>query len=198
MTTTVFLVRHGSHDRLGKVLCGRMDGVSLSEDGKAEAARTAERLAGENLSALYVSPMDRARETAEPIAAATGLEPRQEPDINEIDFGAWSGKRFEELHGDPQWDVWNRDRSHARAPGGEAIWEVQSRAVRWIERIVAEHPEQAVCAVSHGDVIKSLLCHALGLSLDFTQRFEVSPASVSVIAAGDWGLKVHSINEVCR
>ena len=73
-----------------------------------------------------------------------------------------------------------------------------ARAVRWIERMVDEHPDQAIAAVTHGDVIKALLCHALGLSLDFTQRFEVGPASVSVIAAGDWGLKVHSINEACR
>ena len=75
VTTTIFLVRHGSHDRLDRFLCGRMEGVELSETGRREAVRVAERLSREEIGALYVSPVLRARQTAEPIAEVLGLRP---------------------------------------------------------------------------------------------------------------------------
>lgn len=198
MTTTVILVRHATYDRLGKVLAGRMKGVTLSDQGRAEAERLAERLKRENLTVVYTSPLERARQTAEPIAEATGAELREDEGIQELGFGDWEGAEFEALESDPRWKLWNRDRTHARAPGGETIWEAQHRAVRWLEGVAREHSGQAIAAVSHADIIKALIAHGLGLPLDLTYRFEVSPASLSVIIAGDWGLKVHSINEVCR
>lgn len=198
MTTTVFLVRHATHDRLGKVLAGRMEGVTLSDQGLAEAERLAQRLAGENLAAVYASPLERARQTAEPIAKAAHAELRIDEGIQELGFGDWEGAEFEALEDDPRWKLWNRDRTHARAPGGETMWEAQHRAVRWLEDAAREHPGRSIAAVSHADIIKALLAHAMGLPLDFINRFEVAPASLSVLIAGDWGLKVHSINEVCR
>ncbi|MGE5501271.1 MAG: histidine phosphatase family protein [Ignavibacteriales bacterium] len=198
MTTTVFLVRHATYDRLGKVLAGRTPGVNLSDKGHAEAACLAERLKDENLAAVYTSPLERARQTAEPIAEATGAELRVDEGIQELGFGDWEGAEIDQLEDDPRWKLWNRDRTHVRAPGGETIWEAQHRAVRWLEGVAREHPGEAIAAVSHADIIKALIAHGLGLPLDLTYRFEVSPASLSVIVAGDWGLKVHSINEVCR
>jgi probable phosphoglycerate mutase len=198
VTTTVFLVRHGSHDRLGRVLCGRMAGVELSEAGHADAQRAAERLRREDLTAVYTSPLERTRQTAEPLAAAAEAPLEVSDDLVEIDFGAWTGARFDELNGDPRWAAWNADRSTARPPGGESMLEVQARLRRWLDETCARHPEQRVAAVSHADAIKALLAHALGLSLDQHHRFEVSPGSISTIVAGDWGLKVLSINEVPR
>lgn len=196
MTTTVFLVRHGSHDRLGKVLCGRMDGVTLSETGRRDAERLAGRLAGENLAALYTSPLARTQETAGPIAAACGLEAVEDADLVEIDFGAWTGKPFEELHDDPAWARWNAARAMARPPGGESMVEVQARLRRWLDRVRLVHPEQRVAAVGHADPIKALVGHVLGFSMDQHDRLEVSPGSISVIVAGDWGAKVMSVNEI--
>lgn len=196
MTTTVFLVRHASHDRLGRVLCGRMAGVTLGDEGLAEAERVAGRLAGDRLAAVYASPLERAVSTAEPIALAAGAELRIDDDLNEIDFGDWNGAAFEDLEGDERWAAWNRERGTARAPNGESMGEAQARVVAWAERVADEHPDEAIAAVSHCDIIKALIAHALGISLDDLQRFEVSPASVSVLAAGDWGMKVHSLNEV--
>lgn len=198
MTTTVFLVRHGSHDRLGHVLCGRMDGVSLSDEGRRESEALAERLNGEDLSAVYASPLARTVETAAPIARAAGLAPTADEDLVEIDFGDWTGKRFEDLSDDPAWPVWNAARSLARPPGGESMLEVQARLKRWLERVRGRHPQARIAAVTHSDVIKALAAHALGFSLDQHDRLEVSPASVSVLVAGDWGLKLMSLNETLR
>lgn len=199
METVFILVRHGSHDRLGSVLCGRMAGVTLSAQGLAEAASLAERLSSQRLTSVLSSPMVRAVETAAPIAARQGLSLTIEPALNELDLGAWSGKRFEDLHGDPAWDLWNRARSHGRpTPGespGESMAEAQVRIAALLDRLRRAHPGGRLALVSHGDIIKAALAHAMGLPLDFYGRFEISPASRSVVIAGDWGLKVHSINE---
>ncbi len=199
METIFILIRHGSHDRLGSVLCGRMAGVTLSAQGRAEADTLADRLSGQRLTAVLSSPLERAVETATPIAERQSLPLTIEPTLNELDLGAWSGKRFEELHGDPAWDLWNRARSHGRpTPGdtpGESMAEAQTRTAALLDRLRRANPGGTLALVSHGDIIKAALAHAMGLPLDFYGRFEISPASRSVLIAGDWGLKVHSINE---
>ncbi|HVI30629.1 histidine phosphatase family protein [Phenylobacterium sp.] len=198
MTTTVFLVRHGSTDHLGHVISGRMDGVALNDAGRREAAAAAGRLRHERIEALYTSPLQRTRETAAAIGEALRLEPRAEDGLLEIDFGDWTGARFADLDGDPVWRRWNDERSAARAPRGETMAEVQERLVRWVETVRARHPQGRICAVSHADVIKALLAHVLGFSLDRHDAIEVGPGSVSVLCAGDWGMKVLSVNEACR
>ncbi|RAK52810.1 histidine phosphatase family protein [Phenylobacterium deserti] len=198
MTTTVFFVRHGSHDRLGHVLCGRMAGVGLGEAGRREAQVLAERLKGESLAAVYSSPLERTQQTAEPIAQAAALPLQTADDLIEIDFGEWTGAGFDALNADLRWAAWNAQRSIARPPGGESMLEVQVRLRRWLDEVRARHPDQKIAAVSHADAIKAALAHALGLSLDQHHRLEVSPGSISVLVTGDWGMKVQSINEVPR
>jgi probable phosphomutase (TIGR03848 family) len=195
VTTVVLMVRHGSHDRLGRILCGRMAGVCLSEEGLQEAETVGRRLAAQQLAAVYSSPLERARQTAEPIAARQGLEVEVEPDLNEIDFGAWTGKPFDELHADPRWPVWNSARGTASPPGGESMAQCQARLVRLLDRLQAQHADQHVALVSHSDVIKAAIAHVLGLPLDHYDRFEISPASISTVVLGDWGAKVHTLNE---
>lgn len=197
MTVTMLLVRHASHDRLGRVLCGRMGGVTLSEQGRREAEALGRRLAGRDLAAIYSSPLERTRETAQALAAPHGLAPEVDPDLDEVDVGAWAGRAFDELSGEPGWDLWNRARATARAPGGEAMADVQARVARCLERLRRRHAGQTVAAVSHGDVIKAAVAAALGLSLDGLHRFEIAPASVSTLVVGDWGMKVHDLNGVC-
>jgi broad specificity phosphatase PhoE len=195
VTTTILLVRHGSHDRLDKVLCGRMAGVSLGDSGRAEAAQVGARLANTGLSAVLSSPLERAQETAAAIASVAGLTVETDPDLNELDLGDWSGRRFEDLHGDPAWDQWNRLRQHTRPPAGETMLESQVRAVRFLHRARDRFPDGTIAAVSHADIIKTALCWALGLSLESYSRFEVRPASISRLVLGDWGAHVWSINE---
>ncbi len=201
-TTTLFLVRHATHDRLGDTLCGRMPGVTLGEAGLRQAERVAERLAREagRIAAVHTSPVERARQTAAPIAARLGLTPRCCAAITEIDFGAWTGKRFDALRDDPAWRRWNGRRGDAPAPpgGGETMAEVQARAVALVRRICAERPEDGgAVLVSHGDVIKAIVAWCLGLTLDALERFDVAPASVSAVAVWPGGARLLCLNEVC-
>ena len=154
----------------------------------------AARLRSEPVAAILSSPLERARETAEPIAAAFGVEIETEPDLDELDFGAWSGQSFDALGGEPLWAAWNADRDRVRPPDGETFAEAQSRAVRCIERIRRRHAGGTVALVSHADLIKGVLAWTLGLPLAFYARFEVAPASVSRVAFGDGGPKVVGMN----
>ena len=198
MSVTVFFVRHAPHDQLGRVLCGRSPGVTLGEAGRGQAAAVAAHLAAEAIQAVYSSPLDRARETAGPIAALTGATTEVSEDLNEVNFGLWNGAAFEDLAADPEWVRWNHERDTARPPGGESMGEVQARLRGWLCRMRVRHGGQRIAAVSHADVIKAALADALGLTLQRHDRFEISPASISVLVAGDWGAKVHSINEAPR
>lgn len=196
MTTTVYFVRHGSHDRLGKVLCGRMAGVTLSDRGRAECQAVAQRLAREPIDAVYASALERTLQSAEPIGQALGLPVQADENLMEVDYGDWTGAGFADLDGQPEWRAWNEQRASAMPPGGESMAQVQMRVGRFINEAVQRHPDQRIVAVSHGDVIKAALMAGMGLSLDEHHRIEISPGSLSVVVAGEWGLKVHSMNEV--
>jgi broad specificity phosphatase PhoE len=196
VTTTFFLVRHAAHDRVGTVLCGRMPGVHLGTLGKAQAERLAERFANENVASIHTSPLERAVETAEPIAARLGQPLEICEDIAEIDFGAWSGTSFEVLAQDPRWAAWNNTRSNSRPPYGETMLEAQARIVGALEQLRSRQPNRSIILVSHSDVIKAALLYHLGLPIDAYARFDIEPASVSTLVVGDWGSKVLRLNEV--
>ena len=196
MTTTFHLVRHAAHDRVGAVLCGRMPGVRLGALGREQAQRLADRFARESIASVQSSPLERARETAEPIALRLDRPVEVNEEIQEIAFGAWSGRSFEELDRDPAWRTWNMARSVSRPPGGETMLEAQGRIVAAMERLREAYRDRAVVLVSHADVIKAALLYHLGLPVDAYARFDVDPASVSTLAVGDWGAKVIRLNEV--
>ena len=194
--TLFLLVRHGSHDLLGGTLAGRMEGVSLSAAGRAEAERLAGRLLRERPSRLLTSPVQRCRETAAILGRRLDLPVEAEPDLIEIDFGAWTGRRFDELSGDPLWARWNSFRSGARTPGGEGMGQVQLRMVGLLERLRQDDPDGTVALVGHADPLRAALCWALGMPLDLLLRLEVAPASLSRLELTEWGPRVLSLNEV--
>ena len=196
MTTTFLLVRHAAHDRVGTVLCGRMQGVRLSEDGRAQARRLAERLAADPIASVQASPLERAVETAEPIAVRLGQAVERSDALLEIDFGAWTGTPFAELDQDPRWAAWNGARPVSRPPYGETMLEAQGRIVVAMEALRSLHRERAVVLVSHSDVIKAALLYHLGLPLDAYGRIEIDTASISTLVVGDWGAKLIRLNEV--
>jgi broad specificity phosphatase PhoE len=196
VTTTFLLVRHAAHDRVGTILCGRMPEVRLGPVGQVQARRLAERLAHENIACIRTSPLERAVETAEPIAARLGRPLETCEAITEIDFGAWTGESFDVLGRDPRWSAWNSARAFSRAPGGETMLEAQGRIVRAMEELRGRYPDKVVVLVSHSDVIKAALLHGLGLPLDAYGRIEVEPASISTLVVGGWGAKVLRLNEV--
>jgi broad specificity phosphatase PhoE len=192
--TTVLLVRHASHDLLGKALAGRTLAVSLNDKGKAEAQGLAQSLSNAGIAAIYTSPRARALETAAPLAAKLALTPRPNPSIDEIDFGLWTGRTFAELESDAEWPVWNSRRSVARVPSGEAFLDVQRRVVRGIAVLREEHAGEVIALFSHGDVIKAALAHFMHISLDHLETFDIAPASVSVVALEAHWTQVRLIN----
>jgi broad specificity phosphatase PhoE len=196
MTTTVYLVRHAAHGLLGRVLTGRMPGVRIAEAGQVQAEQLARRLAEERIVAVWSGPLERTCATAMPIARLLGLSVTIAPGLDEIDFGEWTGRSFEALARDPVWANWNSARSVTRPPGGETILEVQARAVAEIERARREHVSGGVVMVSHGDVIRAAVAYHLGLPVDCMLRFEVRPASISILQVGDWGALLERLNEV--
>lgn len=184
--TLVLLVRHGATPTTGRVLPGRAPGLHLSEEGLRQAAQAAERLATAHLDAILCSPLERARETAEPTAAATGLPVVAEPGLLETDVGEWTGESLSGLARRKEWRAVLHSPSTFRFPGGESFAEVQARVVAVLERLQAEHPAQRVACFSHADAIRIALNYALGAHLDAFGRIEVGPGSVSAIrlAAG--------------
>jgi broad specificity phosphatase PhoE len=196
MTTTFFLVRHAAHDNVGGFLAGRTAGVRLGPAGRAQAGRLAERMRRERFTAIHASPRERSRETAEAIAAACGVDPVTENDqLDEIDFGGWSGKTFQELEAFADWRLWNSDRLRAATPAGETMADVEARIVGCMTKLMAGRPEQAIVLVSHADVIKAAVCHILGLPADAGCKFDISPASITTVVAGDWGARLLTLNE---
>lgn len=117
-------------------------------------------------------------------------------DLNEVEFGEWTGVAFSDLEGDPRWRCWNQARSQHAPPGGESMLQVQLRLAGWMSAMSERHPDQDIAAVCHSDVIKAALCHALGLSLDSQYRLAIEPGSISVVVATEQGLTVRSTNEV--
>jgi probable phosphoglycerate mutase len=192
--TRFYLVRHAAHDLLGHVLAGRMRGVSLSAAGRAQADAVAAALADQGLAAVISSPQPRARETASPIAARHRLEPHIEPDLDEVDFGDWTGMRFDALAVRADWRAFNTFRAMAPVPGGETMQQAQMRATGAILRLRDAFPGQALAVVSHGDIIKSVIAHVLGVPLDLFRRIEISPASCSVLVLEDEDARVEAVN----
>ena len=177
------LVRHGTHDLLGRVLTGRMPGVHLNQAGRHQAAALATHFAALPIQTIVSSPLERAVQTAQPIANALGLTLRIDPAWTDIDFGAWSGQSFDALAGpewEAQWQTWNRHRSLAPTPGGETMLAVQARAVAALQTLTG-----TTVVVSHQDVIRSVLAHALGMSLDTLQRLDLDPGSITTLALGN-------------
>ncbi|MCS5722157.1 MSMEG_4193 family putative phosphomutase [Herbiconiux sp. CPCC 203407] len=188
---TVILVRHGrTTANATGILAGRSEGVRLDEVGVEQAAVAARRLAAVPLAAVVSSPLERCRQTAAAILAEQSASPAPafelDDGITECGYGDWTGRLLRELAEEPLWKVVQSQPSAVVFPGGESMAAMQARAVAAVRRrdaeIEAEHGPQAVwVAVSHGDVIKSLLADALGLHLDLFQRIGVGPASLSIV-----------------
>jgi probable phosphomutase (TIGR03848 family) len=190
---TVLLVRHGrTTANATGLLAGRTAGVALDAVGRQQAARTAERIAAVPLAAVVSSPLERCRQTSRAVLERQPGTPetRIERAITECDYGDWQGRKLADLAKEPLWRTVQANPSAVVFPGGESMQGMQSRAVAAIRRIDSEveaaHGPNAVwVAVSHGDVIKSVLADALGMHLDLFQRIAVGPASVSIVRYGE-------------
>ena len=194
-STTLVLVRHAVTPQTGPMLSGRTPGIDLSDTGREQARAVGERLAVLPVRAVYASPIDRTRQTAEHIAGHHDLAVRLLPGVIEADYGGWTGGKLEDLAKTDLWKVVQRAPSRARFPDGESIAEMQTRTVAALEAVVAAHPGEIVVVVSHADPIKSVIAHYTGVHLDLFQRIAVSPASVTVFSLGPHGVTLVKCND---
>ncbi|MDR6415345.1 putative phosphoglycerate mutase [Pseudarthrobacter sulfonivorans] len=180
--TLILLVRHGVTPTTGRVLPGRAPGLHLSDAGRAQAERVAERLADLPVSAIYSSPLERAHETAEPTATRARRDVKLDDGLLECDFGDWTGAALADVSALPEWQTVQRSPSTFRFPRGESFTEMQARIVGAIRALRAAHAGGVVVCFSHADPIKAAVAHALGTPLDLFQRIAISPGSVSAIS----------------
>lgn len=186
---TVILVRHGrTTANASGVLAGRIAGITLDPTGLDQSARAGERLAAVPLVGIVSSPLERCRQTTQAILDRQAGSPAApiEDGITECDYGGWQGRALGDLAKEDLWSVVQTQPSAAVFPGGESLAAMQARAVAAIRRLdaafEAEHGPAAVwAAVSHGDIIKSILADALGMHLDLFQRITINPASASIV-----------------
>jgi probable phosphomutase (TIGR03848 family) len=197
-STTVLLVRHGTTATTGWVLPGRTPGLHLSERGQAQASELAERLKemSRKPTALFVSPLERAKETAIPIAKVLRLRPLVERGLLECDFGTWTGKKLSTLSRRVEWRAVQNAPSTFRFPEGESFSEMQLRIWATLERLAKRHRNRTIIVVSHADPIKAAVTYALGVPLDLFQRTVISPCSLSAITFTDTTPIVLCVNNV--
>ena len=183
--TLVHLVRHGAHALVGQTLVGRTPGVRLSAEGRQQAERVADRLAGRPIAVVLSSPQPRTMETAAPIAARHALAVTAEPGLDELDFGAWQGLDFAILAEREDWQAWNRARGLARPPGGEMMAAAQARALAVLARARAAWPGGEVVLTGHQDVLRAALLGVLGVPLDLFGRVALRPGGRAAVRLWD-------------
>jgi probable phosphomutase (TIGR03848 family) len=201
--TVMLLVRHGSTATTGTELPGRASGLHLSDAGRAQAEAVATRIAAlastngrkrHGVAAVYSSPLERTRETAAPIADATGRQVHVDDGLLELDIGDWTGLDLKAARKRPEWSNIQRYPSGFTFPGGESFVDMQARIVACVERLRSAHPGETVVAVSHADPIRAAVAHAMGTHLDLFQRVVISPCSLTAIAYGAGGPMVLTVN----
>jgi broad specificity phosphatase PhoE len=220
--TVVLLVRHGTTATTGQELPGRAPGLHLSDKGREQAQRVAERIAafaglapdpshngerrrggrqdkdkdkGPTVTAVYASPLERTRETATPIAERLGHRVVLDDGLLELDMGEWTGLELKAARKRKEWATIQRYPSGFTFPGGESFVAMQARITSTLARLRAAHPGETIVAVSHADPIRAAVAHAMGTHLDLFQRVVVSPCSLTAIAYGDEGPTVLTVND---
>src|SRR5689334_17049144 len=193
----LLLIRHGENDyvKTGR-MAGRLPDVHLNERGQQQAQELAEALAKAPIRALYSSPIERAMETAEPLAAKLGLEINIRPGLLETNIGDWSGMELKAVRKLPEWKTVQSAPSRFRFPGGESFVEIQSRLVNEIESIAKGYKAgELVACISHADPIKLIVAYYMGMPLDHFQRLACDTASVTMLMLGETGAALLKLNQ---
>jgi probable phosphomutase (TIGR03848 family) len=194
----LLLMRHGENNfvKTGK-MAGRIPGVHLNERGQKQAQALGEALLGVPIKAVYASPLERAMETATPIAESHKLKIVQEPDLMDTDIGKWQGRSWKLLALKKEWKIVQHAPSRFRFPEGESFPECQLRIVNVLERIVQTHkkPQDVVAVVFHADPIKLAVAHFLGMSLDHFQRLGCDTGSVTALHVNEMGAHLLKLNQ---
>ena len=194
----LLLIRHGENDYVKtRKMAGRLLGVHLNEKGKKQAEMLAEALKDVPLKAIYSSPLERAVETAQPIAKMHRLKLIEDPDLMDTDVGKWQGRSWRVLGLTKVWRIVQNAPSRFRFPDGESFPEAQTRCVNALERIIKKHdkPKDIVAVVFHADPIKLVICHFLGMPLDHFQRLGCDTGSLTAINTGEARAALTKLNQ---
>jgi probable phosphoglycerate mutase len=198
--TRILLVRHGETDfNLTHRFQGRID-IPLNQEGKNQAQALALALKDESLTAIYSSPLMRARETARSIKAFHPSTPFfEEEGLIEMDLGELDGKQAGDWisHHQEFYKAWRTTPSHLKMPGGESLEEVQIRAMDTLERITRPYPPGSTLLLcSHNFVNRTIICHALGLPLDRFREFKQDAAALNILYKRQGQLVAEVVNDV--
>jgi probable phosphoglycerate mutase len=184
----VVLIRHAHSEANAKgVLSGRLPDVHLSAKGIAQSEALVARLGALKIAAIKISPLERCAETINPWWVATGkpnnrgVEVEVDPNLIEVDYGSWSGKKISQLSRNSMWKTVQNNPSAMYFPSGESLAVMQTRAMKSVHDALRVRRKGSIVLVSHGDVIKSIVASALGMHLDDFQRIVIDPASVTIL-----------------
>ena len=181
--TIFLLIRHGENEFVKKgLMAGRQSGVYLNENGRKQAQAVAEKLSGLKIKAIYSSPLERAIETAKPIATALSSEIIIKQGLTEINVGEWQNQSLKILRRNKIWKIVNGAPSRFHFPGGETFADAQIRICNEIQELSTQYESKdVIICVSHGDPIRLAVAYFLGLPLDYFQRLVVAPASITAL-----------------
>lgn len=161
--------------------------IPLNRKGILQAKRIAKILPNLKIDAIYTSPLMRALETSRILAEGNGVPIKIDPDLTEVNFGRWEGYRLEKLYRDKHYHRFLANPLTTAVPGGETIRDVQKRGLRVIRRAAKEFPKGRILLVSHGDVIRAIICHHLRLPLKEFRRLRIDNASLTALEVdGPW------------
>lgn len=194
----LLLIRHGENDYVkSHKMAGRLPGVHLNEKGQKQAQALAEALKDVPLKAVYSSPLERAMETAQPIAEAHRLKIVQEPDLMDTDIGKWQGKSWRVLGLTKVWKIVQNAPSRFRFPEGESFAEAQTRCASALEAIIRRHknPKDIVAIVFHADPIRLAVAHFLGMPLDHFQRLSCDTGSLTALHVSESRANLIKLNQ---
>jgi probable phosphoglycerate mutase len=192
---TLLLIRHGENDFLvKKKLPGRIPGIHLNGRGYEQAAELTRTLSRLPIKAVYSSPLERAVETAEPLAQSLGLGIQLHPDLTDIDVGDWEGRSWKALSRTRLWKVLRETPLQFQFPGGETFIQAQERVVRALDAIASAQAVELIAVFFHADPIKLAVAHYINLSLDNFQRLTAHTGSVTILKMDGSANKLLALN----
>jgi probable phosphoglycerate mutase len=193
--STLLLIRHGENDYLVKNrMPGHIPSIHLNGRGHEQAAELVRTLNRLPIKAIYSSPLERAVETAEPLAQTLGLGIQLLPGLTDTDVGEWEGRSWKVLSRTRLWKVIQQTPSQFQFPGGETFVQAQERVVRALDAIASAHADELIAVVFHADPIKLAIAHYLGLSLDNFQRLTAHTGSVTILKMDGFAVKLLALN----
>lgn len=186
----ILLIRHGENDVMKTHLAGRLPGVHLNATGQNQARKLAKSLSAQPIRRIFSSPLERALETAAPLAGALGLPVLALDGLNEVDYGHWQGRSYKQLARSKLWTLVQNQPGQVRFPGGEMLTETQERVLAALNAMGAElQAGDALACFTHGDVVRLAAAACLKMDLNEFQRLQVDPGSVTAMEWKDGSLR---------